>query len=96
MLQNRYGSQMRDKKSELSVSNGLAKLCQALMIDINYNGIELWGDELYIEDAEDQESVTIGISTRIGIRYGQELPWRYFIKGNPWVSRGNKISEYLG
>jgi DNA-3-methyladenine glycosylase len=88
MLQNRYGSQMRDKKLELNVSNGPAKLCQSMLIDLAYNGIELWSDEIYIEDAEVLDNVMIGVSTRIGIRLGKELPWRYFIKENPWVSRG--------
>lgn len=96
MFQNRYGSHIWDKKCELNVSNGPAKLCQAMLIDLEYNGIELWSDEIYIENAEDPKNVSIGISTRIGIRHGRELPWRYFIKENPWVGRGNRAIEYFG
>ncbi len=67
-----------------------------MLIDLEYNGIELWSDEIYIENAEDPKNVSIGVSTRIGIRHGRELPWRYFIKENPWVGRGNRAIEYFG
>ena len=71
-----------------NLTNGPAKLCQAMGIDRRLNGISLDSRELSIEDdgfvlgGGDIES-----STRIGIRVATDRRWRFFIKNNVFVSR---------
>ena len=81
---------MRRRRTDVveNLTNGPAKLCQALGIDRKLNGISLDSRELSIEDdgfvlgGGDIES-----STRIGIRVATDRRWRFFIKNNVFVSR---------
>jgi DNA-3-methyladenine glycosylase len=78
-----------DNKKLLNLTSGPSKLCSALSINKDDNGKDLCGDSLYIEDGIDN-NFEIEISKRIGIDYSEEaaeFPWRFFIKGNPYVSR---------
>jgi DNA-3-methyladenine glycosylase len=72
---------------EKKLTNGPAKLCQALKIGRKENGIDLLGDEIYLLDSPRLRPSEIATSTRIGIRVGKNTRWRFFIKGNRWVSR---------
>ncbi len=70
--------------------SGPAKLCQAMDITRAQYGCDLLGGELYIRDFEPVPPQEILVSPRINIDYAQECrdyPWRYFIKGEPWVSK---------
>lgn len=69
------------------LTNGPGKLTQAFQIDLTLNGISLQSDVLYIEDAPPIPPQHICTTTRIGITKGTHLPWRYFIAGNPFVSK---------
>lgn len=71
-----------------NLTNGPAKLCQAMGIDRKLNGISLDSRELSIED----DGFVLGecdieSSTRIGIRVATDRRWRFFIKNNVFVSR---------
>ncbi|MDW8466657.1 MAG: DNA-3-methyladenine glycosylase [Chloroherpetonaceae bacterium] len=68
--------------------SGPGKLTQAMNITRSLNGMSFQSDELFVAEGEAVEPHQIGISTRIGISQAQDLPWRYFIKGNPFVSKG--------
>ncbi len=71
-----------------NLTNGPAKLCQAMDIDRKLNGVRLNGDRLFIaDDGFTVPKEEIESSTRIGIRVGTELEWRFFLKGNEFVSR---------
>ena len=70
-----------------NLTNGPAKLCEALKIGRKENGIDLLGDEIYLLDAPRLCPSATATSTRIGIRVGKTTKWRFFIKGNDWVSR---------
>ncbi|MCB2203714.1 DNA-3-methyladenine glycosylase [bacterium] len=83
MRENRGG----DKK-DVDLSNGPAKLCQALGIAREENGLPLDGGVVGILDVEAVSSSKIAVSTRIGISRSKELPWRFFLENNPFVSRG--------
>ncbi|MCS6988270.1 MAG: DNA-3-methyladenine glycosylase [Chloroherpetonaceae bacterium] len=72
----------------VELANGPGKLTQAFQIDRSLNAISLQSDALWIEDAPPVAPKYIGNSTRVGITKGTHLPWRYFIKGNPFVSKG--------
>ena len=70
-----------------NLTNGPAKLCQAFAMRREENGTDLLGDEIFIVDGEKPPAGMIGRSSRIGIRNGVKKQWRFFVKGNAWVSR---------
>lgn len=78
-----------------AISAGPGSAAKALGIDRSFNAKDLTGDEIWIEDHQivvpDNE---IMAGPRVGIAYAQEhalLPWRFFIKGNKYVSKPNKV-----
>jgi len=67
--------------------SGPGKLCQALGITKEQNGLELGGmisvwDDGYVAEMER--------SRRIGIRDAKHLLWRFFLNGNGFVSKEKK------
>lgn len=77
----RHVSALRD------LTNGPAKLCQAFAIGRNENGADLLGDEVFILRGEQIPPSSVASSVRIGITSGREKRWRFYIRGNPFVSR---------
>ncbi len=70
------------------LTNGPGKLTKALSIDGDFNGEDLvTSKKLYVLGR--QEPVRVGSSARIGISRGREKQWRYFVEGNPFVSKRN-------
>jgi len=67
--------------------NGPAKLCQAFGITRDENGVDLETGGIWIED-EGTYPGEIATSTRVGIRAGRELQYRYYVSENPHVSPG--------
>ncbi len=65
--------------------SGPGRLCQAMGIDTRLTGAPLQGPELRLVPGERPSDIVS--TTRIGIRQGQDLPWRYYPAGNPWISR---------
>ncbi|WP_371566813.1 DNA-3-methyladenine glycosylase [Pedobacter sp. AJM] len=81
--------------SRPAVSSGPGSAAKALGIDRTFNQKDLSGNEIWIEDHQvrymDEEIIAC---PRVGIAYAQEhalLPWRFFVKGNPYVSKPNKV-----
>jgi DNA-3-methyladenine glycosylase len=75
------------KISMKELCRGPGKLVRAMGIDRNiHNNILLTSSTLYINEPvlTDFETVT---SNRVGINVGADLPYRYYIKGNPFVSK---------
>ncbi|MTI95487.1 MAG: DNA-3-methyladenine glycosylase [Firmicutes bacterium] len=66
---------------------GPGRLCQALGITMDHDGISLSGDKLWLEKAEPVQADNIIITTRIGITQGADLPYRFYIANNKYVSR---------
>jgi len=86
-------NQMRENRGGLAetrqLTNGPGKLAQALALTrLSHNGMDVTdaGGELQIwpNNYPPFEMVT---TTRIGITQGADLPWRYYMRGNPFVSR---------
>lgn len=77
----------RRGKTGVVVTNGPAKLCQALSIDKRMNGHDLRAGELRLIPREQLPSATIVQTTRIGISRGKDVPWRFYMKDNPYVSK---------
>jgi len=68
------------------LTSGPGKLCQAMAIDFRLNGVDLTGDQLFVVEGEYFTDDQIIQTTRIGIRSATDKPWRFYIKGNPFVS----------
>ncbi|MBS3790269.1 MAG: DNA-3-methyladenine glycosylase [Candidatus Thermoplasmatota archaeon] len=80
----------RGLKDKSELTNGPGKLCMAMDIDKQLNGADLCGDKLYIARSERPENLDIKKARRINIDYaGKAKEWklRFFIKGNPYVSK---------
>ena len=69
---------------DLGLTNGPGKLVQALGIERSHNKLLVFKKPLYALAAKREEA--IGVTTRIGITEGSELPLRFFLKGNPYLS----------
>ena len=68
-----------------NLCSGPGKLCEALAITKKLNGKQL-GKEVKIYDDYFQVK-EITASSRIGIKDALDLQWRFYIKGNEYVSR---------
>lgn len=77
----------RRGRSGHETTNGPAKLCQALGIDKKLNGHDLWQSPLKLKINPPMPQEQIIQTTRIGISQAQDVPWRFYIKGNPYVSK---------
>ena len=79
-------------KHRQNLSNGPARLCQALAIDKNFNRWDLTrGEILWVDDAPSIPKANIRTGKRVGIGYAnsidQNAPWRFWIEGNAHLSR---------
>jgi DNA-3-methyladenine glycosylase len=78
-------------KSLKRITSGPGKLTKALGIDRDYNGKDLLGNEIWIEDIDEKISKKNCVaSARIGIDYAGKdalLPWRFSVRDSEWVSR---------
>lgn len=78
------------KAQKKNLTNGPSKICMALSINKDDNYKKLYSSkDLYIEDSK-EESFEIVKTTRVGIDYAEEaveFPWRFYIKGNSYVSK---------
>lgn len=79
-------------ESEPKLTAGPGRMTQALGITTNiHDGTDLLGDIIWIEDRNISLAKTdITATKRIGVDYAGEdanLPWRFIIKDNKWVSQ---------
>jgi DNA-3-methyladenine glycosylase len=86
IMLNRYQT-----KSIKRITSGPGKLTKALGITRKLNLANLSGDEIWIEDRgiEIKPSQRVA-SIRIGLNFDGpdvDLPWRFTVKGNEWVSK---------
>ncbi|RYG01949.1 MAG: DNA-3-methyladenine glycosylase [Chitinophagaceae bacterium] len=78
------------KVADYTLTRGPGNVGKAFGFHTTQNGYSLQGDEIYIADDNYKVSAEkITASPRIGVAYAAEdalLPYRFFIKGNPYVS----------
>lgn len=87
-LNNEYMLQKyRPKKRGLELTNGPAKLCQALQIDKQLNGHDIRKSPLKLLPQQSLSSEHITQTTRIGISEAKDAPWRFYITDNSYVSK---------
>lgn len=83
---------MRERRGEMkdrNLTSGPGKLCIALAIDRDLNGEDLLDKKVWLEDHRTFTD-EIAIGRRIGIDYAGEdtqKPWRFWVKGNEFVSK---------
>jgi len=77
----------RDMAGTALPSDGPGKLTRALGITLKHYGVDLTRGPITLHDPPDREAFKIGISPRIGISQAAELPLRFYIRGNRFVSR---------
>ena len=69
------------------ITNGPAKLCQALAIDAQLNGHNLAKVPLKLSINSPLTTDKITQTTRIGISQAKDTRWRFYITGNEYVSK---------
>jgi len=93
MIKNRNGVEGR------MLSNGPAKLCQAMGITLKDNALDLtknskiWIESLPVPHPRQKQPMTLKSSPRIGIHQAIELHWRFFIAESDFVSPVSKINR---
>lgn len=76
----------RGRRELAELASGPSRLCQALGIDLALNRTSLTGPVLLLRsDGRCPERVSTG--PRVGIRRGTDRPWRFWVEGDPCVSR---------
>lgn len=69
------------------LANGPGKLTRAMGINRTHNGVDVTKGPITIHPPQRPGEFEIATSVRIGITKSADLPLRFFIKGNPSVSR---------
>jgi DNA-3-methyladenine glycosylase len=87
LIKNRFGRKLKNARELFNLTSGPGKICAAFGIERKHSGTDLMGKEIFILDSEKIKGKDIGISKRIGITRSIDLPWRFFIKNNPYLSR---------
>src|SRR2546430_7580062 len=81
----------RPGQADHDLTNGPGKLCVALGISRSLDGADLLGPRVWLEEGRREvRAPQIAVGPRVGIDYAQEWadkPWRFWLKGNPYVSR---------
>lgn len=82
--------EMRTKRgtNDRQLTNGPAKICQAMSIDTSMNGHDLQKEPLVLQTGGIYDDEAIVRTTRIGLSKGREAQWRFYIKDNMYVSKG--------
>ena len=73
-----------------NLTNGPGRLCMAMGITKAQHKLEMTVPPFYIKDAKPIHRDVIVETVRIGVDYAQdwkEKPWRFYIKGNNFVSK---------
>jgi DNA-3-methyladenine glycosylase len=77
----------RNGRKGIELTNGPAKFCQAFGINKSWNGHDLYNPPLVLSFTEPLKQEDIVQTTRIGISQAKDVPWRFYIKNNPYVSK---------
>jgi DNA-3-methyladenine glycosylase len=79
----RRGERTKDR----SLARGPGCLCQALGITRDHNGADLLGDgALRLRPGDPVTSERILSGHRVGVRLAHDVPWRFWVDGDPTVS----------
>ena len=81
----------RPARTDRELTSGPGKLCRALGIERTYDGADLLGARVWVEDlGAPLADAEVAAGARVGVAYAGEdalRPWRFWLKGNEYVSR---------
>jgi len=66
------------------LARGPARLCRALGIGLEHDGVDLAAGDVRLEPGERVTTVSTG--PRVGLRAAPDRPWRFWVTGDPTVS----------
>ena len=75
----------RGLREQRALCSGPGKLCEALAVSHKHNGLPL--DRAPFELRARSEAPEVVTGVRIGITKAVEKPWRYGLKGSPFLSK---------
>jgi DNA-3-methyladenine glycosylase len=73
------------------LTQGPARLCEALGIDLDQNDTSLAGPVLSVR-SDGARVARIASGPRVGIRVAMDRPWRFWVEGDPFVSRARPVA----
>ncbi len=89
----RIMQQNRGVAEERDVTRGPGRLATALAIDRSLDGCDLCAPgPLYLSPGV-RPVGAIGVSSRIGITRAVDAPWRFYLRGNRFVSGSRRLNE---
>jgi DNA-3-methyladenine glycosylase len=77
----------RKGSSDRDLARGPARLCQALGIDLTENTVDLAAGPVRLMLGEPLDAERISTGPRVGLRLAADRTWRFWITGDPTVSR---------
>lgn len=80
----------RGRKALKDLCSGPAKLVQALGIRKEQDGLSLFDGIIGVSQGKSLSNEKICVTTRIGISKAKDLPLRFYIKGNKFISKKQK------
>ncbi len=90
-----FMAQQRPRRPQHEWTNGPGRLCKALGIDTSFYGVDMTSPDspLTFEDGQPVPDMQIEVGPRVGLGRNVEepwrsKPWRCWIAGNRYVSRG--------
>jgi DNA-3-methyladenine glycosylase len=75
----------RGTKGERLLCSGPGRLCEALGITGDQNGLAVEPPQFELRARTSAPEIAVG--PRVGISVAMELPWRYGLKGSPFLSK---------
>ena len=84
---------MRERRGELpdkQLCSGPGRLCQALGIDRDLDGLAMAGGPVMVLRGNRVTASTVSATPRIGITKAADWPLRFHLAGSPWTSRKEK------
>jgi DNA-3-methyladenine glycosylase len=78
---------LRGGRDDRDLTNGPGKLAQALAITLTHDATPALRGQLRLEPALEALALAIDTSPRIGLSKGASLPYRFFLRDSPFVSR---------
>ena len=75
----------RGRPPDRDLARGPARLCRALALDRSADGLDLTDGTLGLPPPADPARISTG--PRVGLRHAPDRPWRFWLTGDPTVSR---------